>query len=156
MLWIPYFLVHSSHTLQAVVSQQGSLELATLPVHFTPHQDKSHKDSHPQGLTSGDSSLPNTTTRAIVSCSPNLWASSINGTSTELWGWMTPHGAGLEYHTAASSLCFYKRDRIKHNFRVTSEKTLNFLTSTTTAINTFFKIPRRQKGTEPDARLVWA
>lgn len=148
MPWISSFLVHMQLYITSCCFPARILAISNpaCTLHTPPRWVT---QTHIQGLTSGDSSLPNIATRTTVSCSPILWASSINGTSTELWGWMTPQGAGLEYHTAASSLRFYKRERI----RVTFEK--NFLTSTTMAINNFLKIPRRsQKGTEPDARLV--
>lgn len=63
------------------------------------------------GLTRGAPSPPNTASSAAVHCSPVTCAASTTGTCTELRGWMIPQGTGLEYHTAAPSLCSCRGQR---------------------------------------------
>lgn len=88
-----------------------------LYLYSTTHQDESHQGPRPRGLTRGDSSIPNTTMRATVSCSPIAWAFSVSGICTKLRGSIISYEVrqvGLEYCTAAPSFCSYKgRDQMQ-------------------------------------------
>lgn len=72
---VPSVLVHTS---------QRSAVPGKIPVPFPPSGLSGSRHTSPLALTSGDPSLPNTATSAVMLHFPRDWALSVIGISTEL------------------------------------------------------------------------